>query len=354
MITLCTLFNTNYIDKGLTMYESIERYTQDYVLYVLCMDDRCYEILTDLNRPRFIPIKLSDFESPELLAVKEERSMGEYCWTCSSCLVDYVMRTFNPEYCAYIDSDLYFYDDVNVVVKEMQERNASVMITGHRFNWYDRKEMEWQVGKYCVEFNTFRNDENGRSLLATWKRQCLEYCKIDGDGVHWADQKYLDNWCDDYNFCVETKNLGAGIAPWNMSQYKMVSKDDFGPTMVECRGNRYRPLFYHFQDLNYIDENTAITHTGPYWGVDFGLVRSSYIPYMTHIKDNKNVLSTRYGINVLLKKHPGVADTKKNNIMQKLANLTDLTYLKKKIKNVIFHSIPAYLNKTSEIINIVN
>ena len=99
MITLCTLFNTNYLDKGLTMYESIECYTHDFVLYVLCMDDRCYEIITDLNLPRFIPIKLSDIETPRLLKVKEDRTVGEYCWTCGSCFTDYVMRTFNPEYC---------------------------------------------------------------------------------------------------------------------------------------------------------------------------------------------------------------------------------------------------------------
>lgn len=353
MITLCTLFNTNYIDKGLTMYESIERYTQDYVLYVLCMDDRCFEILTDLNRPRFIPIKLSDFESPELLAVKPERSIGEYCWTCSSCLVDYVMRTFNPEYCAYIDSDLYFYDDVNVVVKEMQERNASVMITGHRFNWYDRKEMEWRVGKYCVEFNTFRNDEKGRSLLAIWKHQCLEYCKIDGDGVHWADQKYLDNWCDDYDFCVETKNLGAGIAPWNVSQYKMVSKDEYGPSMVECKGKRYRPLFYHFQNLNYINENTANSHIGGYWGVDFDLVRTTYIPYMVHININKSILNKQFGVEVLLKKHPGVLNVKKRTFSSTLKKVFKFNLIVRKITNFLLHKLPHYLNGTKEVMRVI-
>lgn len=349
MITLCTLFNTNYIDKGLTMYESIERYTQNYILYVLCMDDRCFEILTNLNRPRFIPIKLSDFESPELLSVKNERTMAEYCWTCSSCLVDYVFNTFNPEYCAYIDSDLYFYDDVNVVVKEMQNRNASVMITGHRFNWYDRKNSEWRVGKYCVEFNTFKNDVDGRSLLSTWKKQCLDYCKTDGDGVHWADQKYLDRWCVDYQFCRETENLGAGIAPWNIAQYQLVSEDEYGPVIVKCKGNVYKTFFYHFQNFSYISDNVANSHTGEYWGVDFGLVKSTYTHYMTHISKNKEILRSRYNVEVLLRKHPGIAD-ESPSLLRIIRKCLSINYLKNRIKVFLMHEIPNYLNRSKEII----
>lgn len=349
MITLCTLFNTNYIDKGLTMYESIERYTQDYVLYVLCMDDRCYEILTNLNRPRFIPIKLSDFESPELLAVKQERSMGEYCWTCSSCLVDYVMRTFNPEYCAYIDSDLYFYDDVNVVVKEMQERNASVMITGHRFNWYDRKEMEWMVGKYCVEFNTFKNDENGRSLLTTWKNQCLEYCKCDGDGVHWGDQKYMDDWCDKYEFCVETENLGAGVAHWNISQYKLKDEDEYGPTSIICKGNIYRPFFYHYQNIRYLSDTVADSNTSEYLYVDYNLVKSFCRHYLSHVRTVKNMLKNVYGIDFIIKAHPGY-NFKRKSLMERVKSICNIGYIKKRVRYRIFHKLPSFFNQNKGLV----
>lgn len=70
MITLCTLFNSNYIDKAFTMHESIERHTKNYVLYALAMDDKCFDVLTDMSLPRFIPIRLSDFENDKLLEVK--------------------------------------------------------------------------------------------------------------------------------------------------------------------------------------------------------------------------------------------------------------------------------------------
>lgn len=353
MITLCTLFNTNYIDKGLTMYESIEKYTQDYVLYVLCMDNRCYEILADMNRPRFVPIRLSDFETEELLRVKKERSMGEYCWTCSSSLVDYIFRTFNPDYCAYIDSDLYFYDDVNIVIKEMEERHASVMITGHRFDKYREKENIWLVGKYCVEFNTFKNDVNGRSLLETWRKQCIEYCKCDGDGVHWGDQKYMDNWCDDYSFCVETSNLGAGIALWNIAQYRLLEQSEYGPNKVKCRGSVVMPFFYHFQQLEYIDDNTVETHTMSKWGVQKLLVDSFYFPYLYHISANKKYLKANYGVNVIIKHHPGV-QVKKRSTFEALRSIACKFFTKKGIKYLFYTHIPLKLYGNKGVLKINN
>ena len=43
--SLCTLFNFYYLDKGLALYESLERVCEDFVLYVLAMDDDCYAYL---------------------------------------------------------------------------------------------------------------------------------------------------------------------------------------------------------------------------------------------------------------------------------------------------------------------
>ena len=274
------------------------------------MDDRCFDILTDLRKPRFIPVRLSDYESQELLKIKPDRSVGEYCWTNSSCFTSFIMNKYKPDYCAYIDSDLYFYDDPNIVISEMEQYGASVMITGHRFNRVDRKELIWKVGRYCVEFNTFKNDRNGLFLLERWKQQCLEYCKSDGDGIHWADQKYLDNWCEDYSFCIETTNIGAGVAPWNIAQYKMLDSNDFGPTYVRSNGIVQQLFFYHFQGITYIDNHTAKLNVFTSWGVSKEMVNSLYINYLRHIASTKELLSEKYGVTALIKKHPGVVELK--------------------------------------------
>ena len=69
----------------------------------------------------------------------------------------------------------------------MQRKGASVQITGHRFNDDVAADECRRVGKYCVEYNTFKNDINGLKLLNLWRKQCLEHCSLDGDGVYFGD-----------------------------------------------------------------------------------------------------------------------------------------------------------------------
>ena len=63
MLTLCTLFNANYLDKGLTLYESLEKVSKDFTLYVLAMDEKCYNILIQENRKHLVVINLKDLSS---------------------------------------------------------------------------------------------------------------------------------------------------------------------------------------------------------------------------------------------------------------------------------------------------
>ena len=72
---LCTLYNSLYLDKGLVLYDSLCGCAKDFKLYVLCMDDKCYEVLTDLKQEHHIPVRLTDFEAGDtaLLAAKGNR-----------------------------------------------------------------------------------------------------------------------------------------------------------------------------------------------------------------------------------------------------------------------------------------
>ena len=307
MLTLCTLFDHNYLDKGLAMYESLEKVCDEFELYVLAMSDKCYEILVDLNYPHIKPIRSVDFEDEELLKVKPTRKVGEYCWTCSSSLIRYVLMTYNPEYCTYIDADLYFYSNPEVIIEEMKQKRASVQVIGHRFCENEKEERERIVGKYCVEFNTFKNDANGLELINIWRKQCLDHCSTDGDGVYWGDQKYQDNWCQDYSYCVETENLGAGVAPWNYTQYSLVRQEPNGSIIVRCDNKSFPLVFYHFENIQYIEKNTVQINLFHRWGMDKKLAYLLYKPYLKVVDDQKNMIKNRYGLEILIKSHPGTA-----------------------------------------------
>lgn len=342
MLTLCTLFDHNYLDKGLAMYESLEKVCDDFELYVLAMSDKCYEILTDLNYPHIKPIKLIDFEDEELLRVKPTRKVGEYCWTCSSSLIRYVLMTYKPEYCTYIDADMCFYSDPQVLIDEMKVKNASVLVVGHRFCKSERKLREWVSGKYCVEFNAFKNDKNGMKLVNIWRRQCLECCSAADDGVHWGDQKYLDNWCEDYSYCIETEHLGAGVAPWNFSQYKFIKKLPDDKIIVECRKKNWPLIFYHFENVQYIEKKIVRINLYPdNRRVDDELVDALYPSYLRLVDEKKNMLKKQFGLDVLILKHPGF-EKKRRGLIKRIPNLVNpmklRSFIRTKIRDLFFQN----------------
>lgn len=347
MMTLCTLFNVNYLDKGLALYESLEKVSKDFVLYVLAMDDRCYDILYDLKYEHLIPIRLNDFEDEELLYVKPYRSFGEYCFTCSSNLIWYILKTYQPDYCTYIDADLYFYSDPSVAIDEMVSKGASVLVTGHRFNWYECKENTWEVGPYCVEFNIFKNDEMGLYLLDIWRHQCIEYCSADKDGIHYGDQKYLEHWCDDYDFVIETQLHGLGVGPWNIPQYKLVSKKNDG-YKLKYKNATYDLIFYHFENIKYIERDLVNINVYADWGIDDDLIDLLYPAYLQSVDFYKKYIKSHYNIDILIKSHPEYGDHKHLPIVKILSKVISGRYW----RLLLFKKIPSAIYKHKNLIRL--
>lgn len=302
---LCTLYNSLYLDKGLVLYDSLCECAKDFKLYVLCMDDKCYEVLTDLHQENHIPIKLSDFElgDEELLKAKGNRSFGEYCWTCTSSLVRYVLKKNNEPICTYIDADMYFYNDPQILVDEMLDAGKSVMVTPHRFP-KDKEYLAKKVGKYCVEFNTFANNSEGLQALEYWRNRCVECCSNLGDGIHWGDQKYLEELVEKFDCMHVCQNPGAGIAPWNISLYSIGNSKE-SAVFYKLANKIIDVVFYHYQGIIYSSRSRiSITVQSGKPNIDYNLVEDLYHNYLLKIENKKRYLEKKYYIEFLLKRHP--------------------------------------------------
>lgn len=302
MITLCTLFDHNYLDKGLALYESLENVCDDFRLYVLAMSDKCFNILSDLNYKHLEPIKLLDFENVELLEAKKNRSFGQYCFTCSSNLIKFILDKYQPNDCTYIDADLYFYQNPKVLIDEMYNNNKSVLITPHRFLRKIEKKKSREVGEFCVEFNTFRNDINGRQLLEVWRNQCLLRCDT-VYGVCWGDQLYLNGWPQLYKCVHVVENLGAGMAPWNMKDYNAFHGNGY-ESLIYRKKHKCKMVFYHFEGIRYISKNRIRLCVFSQLNMDVKFVRSLYYDYLVIVDKYKELLRNKYGMDILILAHP--------------------------------------------------
>lgn len=298
---LCTLYNSLYLDKGLVLYDSLCECAKDFKLYVLCMDDKCYEVLTDLKQEHHIPVRLSDFEAGDeaLLKAKGNRSMGEYCWTCSSSFIRYILKNYGENSCTYIDADMYFYNDPQILIDEMISVGKSVMVVPHRFP-EEKKSQASTVGLYCVEFNTFLNNEESIEVLEYWRGRCLECCSNLGDGVHWGDQKYLEELVSHYDCVHVCTNDGAGLAPWNVYSYKPLTKIDTFEYMPF--NSIIHLVFFHYQSIVYI--NNHLVDVCLKKDVDKRIIENLYRPYLLAIQEKKAEIANKYDIRGLIHGHP--------------------------------------------------
>jgi hypothetical protein len=241
----CTLFDRGYLIKGLAMMTSLVANCNNVKIYVLCMDMTTYDILTSLNFNWLECIKLEDVEDERLLEVKKDRGVAEYCWTLSPVLPTYILKN-NSEinYLTYLDADLYFYSSVDPIFKEIE--NSSVAIIEHRFT--ERLKDRIVNGRFCVEWVSFKRDEEGLACLSRWREQCIEWCFYRLEDNKMGDQKYLDEWPSLYPNCKIIEHLGAGVAPWNYAQYTFDTDSLLGITVENV------PLiFYHFHQFQLLD-----------------------------------------------------------------------------------------------------
>lgn len=216
MLNFCTLFDSNYSVKGLSMYNSLYMHCKDFTLYVVTFDDILYGLLLKMKLSNLVVVKLSDFEDEQLLAVKDQRTRAEYCWTSTPSVILYFIEKYQLDHCTYLDADLYFFSNPKILVEEMG--NNDVLITSHRYTpEYDKAK---QSGKYCVQFMTFRNTENGINVLKWWRKACLNWCYSYYEDGKFGDQMYLDDWPERFQGVHELTHLGGGVAPWNMQQYE--------------------------------------------------------------------------------------------------------------------------------------
>ncbi|TRU98711.1 MAG: hypothetical protein EWV75_06420 [Microcystis wesenbergii Mw_QC_S_20081001_S30D] len=77
----CTLFDSNFLPIGMTLHSSLMLHAQPFHLWIICMDKKVENQLKLINLSFVTLIPLPEVETPELLAIKDSRSKGEYCWT---------------------------------------------------------------------------------------------------------------------------------------------------------------------------------------------------------------------------------------------------------------------------------
>lgn len=276
LFNFCTLFDKNYLYKGLALHNSLLRNCDDFRLFILSMDDETYDILNKLNLEKVELISLEEFEDSELKEVKKTRTIGEYCWTCTSSLLFFLLKNYsNLEMITYLDADLFFFSNPQPIYNEFG--NNSILLTEHNFSDDLPKFFISRHGKYNVQFTIFKNDENSLQALKWWREKTIEWCYNRHEGGKFGDQLYLNDWLQRFNGVYVLENNKFWLAPWNVSKYNIFFKD--GYLWVEDT----KLVFYHFHTFKMISENKFNLANSPF-KIEKRVKDLIYQPYINEIK----------------------------------------------------------------------
>lgn len=240
----CTLFNHAFLPQGLALHESMVRCCGDFQLYVLCIDPLVEAQLRMLNLPRVTLLPLADFENDELLAVKPERSLAEYCWTLTPQVFGFVHHQYpHIVRLTYLDADLFFFDDPTSFFDEFEASGKDVLITEHAYApEYDQTATS---GQFCVQFLTTNFTPQGLRVIDWWKQRCIEWCFDRIEDGRFGDQKYLDHWPALFPDAVHVlSQKERTVAPWNVNH-------------IAATGGALDPVFFHFHGYRIVHPSWA-------------------------------------------------------------------------------------------------
>jgi len=258
MKNLCTLSDWNYLAKGLALYETLKATsTEEFKLWYLCLDEKSFERLQALNLPEIVPVSLKAMEDlrEDLRGARANRPYNQFCWTLASYFCWDLLKG-KIDHITYIDSDILFYQDIDLFYKEIGAR--SVGIIAHRHNSVGDRD-----GAYNVGVIYFKNDKAGQDCLFWWMDAVLN--KRFPHLATCGDQKYLEDFIPRFgaeNVAVVDETIGHG-APWN---YRLYRWDKLAEGKIVW-GTKEQPfVFNHFSRMSYDLAADSINFTTGQYG----------------------------------------------------------------------------------------
>jgi hypothetical protein len=269
-----TLFDGLFLPQGLALHASLQRHAGSHTLWILCVDEQAYSVLTELRLPNVRPLRISDVETAELIAVKPTRTRGEYCWTLTPFAPRFVFEAdADVQRVTYLDADLWFRRDPAPIFREFEASGKQVLITDHAYApEHDRTA---ESGRFCVQFLTVTRD-GGEIVRKWWEERCIEWCYARAEDGKYGDQKYLDDWPERFGEWVHVlADKELALAPWNATRFP------YGDS-----------VFYHFHGLRIISDRHVWLGLGRLV-VPVPVMRNVYRPYLRELRTARRVLADR-------------------------------------------------------------
>ncbi len=143
MYYYCTYFDHHYLLRGLALNHSLEQHCPSYKLFILCLDNACYQRLSELSLPNVRLISLPEFEEGDkIYRALKQRLEFEKKKSSGQELLDLLMTLKTA-------SEL-----VNVAVDDLEKTDATL----DRLN-ETRRELDIAINQIDVELEKLPKED---------------------------------------------------------------------------------------------------------------------------------------------------------------------------------------------------
>ncbi len=134
----------------------------------------------------------------------------------------------------------------------------------------------------------------------------------------------------------ELRNLGGGVAPWNLAQYELVCDEDSisispaSPILREkSTGNKFAVVFYHFQSMRYINENLIIVRSETHSRKTKDALYRPYLKELEKIRRDLKEIGVTFPVTQSYASNPIIKFIQKYILRFKMKSFSDIYDLRK-------------------------
>jgi len=280
-VSLCTLFDSNFLLQGLTLINSIEHYSTVSISWtVLALDRNCENFLVSLKKSNLKIVNLKSIQDKDLFALIGLRPWREICWTSAACLLNYLKQKIPlGELIAYVDADCFFYSDIAVILSQLKIK-GSIGIHEHRYS-EDRLEFLEKSGRFNVGLICGITGKNFDDCISLWREQVLKDCSVDFEKGKCGDQTYLNDWPKLYANTVILHDKGIGCAPWNVNSYKISNEDG----IIKVDSVPLKFFHFHALQIGYLGKKLALFVPASGYNLNKNEIKPIYVEYIRNMQN---------------------------------------------------------------------
>lgn len=234
----CTISTPSHLFKCFALADSLAPFNG--FLHILIVDAKTAEVAQAPRNVKFYFLNDLKSDISQEIKSKYASKTDKLRWSLKPVFLIFLLTQF--EKVVYVDNDIFFYNDFNFLLEELNEYN--ILLTPHNYKRDTKFDQNWleanfRVGLYNAGFVAV--NKKAHSTLEWWADACLYRCEKNYWRGLFDDQKYLDLFP-----IIEPKtkilsHKGCNAAAWNRAICVRTYQN--GKHLI----NATEPLiFYHF------------------------------------------------------------------------------------------------------------